>query len=551
MLRRLVAASFGVALCVMNASAQDLTGTWAGGTNATGRWLFAVARITRDAGGLHGSFEVAGAQAAGLPVEEIAMDSGGVRFRVRTPLGVMGFDGALRDDVMNGPLTGAAPNATLHLVRVAQPPAAQADSAVGAYDLGGNRQLLLTYRAFGLLTGIVFERRGDREFLRRAFYAIPSGPDRYVTSGSIVEAVRRDETLTLERGSGGAVIGIRWSGSNAPASRARRVAGPRQANVGFDGPAGHIAGTLFLPDGAGPHPAVVLVGGSGPTGRDANVLRAREFLGLGHAVLMWDKRGVGETDGSYMTAGFDDLAADAASALEFIRTRPEIDASRVGMTGHSQGGWIAPLAAVRAGVPPAWLVITSGGPIPPAEQEAWRAATQTRAAGGSDAEAQAAEAFMRRKWQYAFIGDDWDGYLAEARRARGAGWGEIVDPILVEDTLAWAFMRSLRGFEPMAAPARLTMPVLVLFGDRDDQQPEDRSRTAWEEAFRRSRNARHRIVTIPGATHALWLGDGNPRPLDSTPTEMIGRWLAGLGSGEEVRRREQDEMRPGNPGRAR
>jgi pimeloyl-ACP methyl ester carboxylesterase len=456
------------------------------------------------------------------------MTDGRVRFRVRTPLGVFGFDGTLRDDVLDGTVSGAAPAAALHLVRVARPPAGQSAAAVGTYDLGGSRELLLTYRAFGLLTGIVLERRGEREVVQRAFYAIPTGPDRYVTSGSIVQSLRRDETLTLERSASGSVTGIRWSGSNAPAGRARPTGGPRQLAVGFEGPAGHIAGTLFLPEGAGPHPAVVLVGGSGPTSKDANALRARQFLKLGLAVLTWDKRGVGETAGSYLAAGFSDLADDAASALAFLRRRPEIDASRVGMTGHSQGGWIAPLAAVGAGTPPAWLIITSGGPIAPAEQEAWRAATQARAGGVSDAGADAAEAFMRRKWRYAFDGEDWDGYLADAVRARGAPWGEIVDPIFVQDPLAWAFFRSLRDFDPMDAAARLTMPVLVVLGDRDDEQPVERSRAAWEEAFRRSGNADHRIVTIPGGTHALWLGEGNPRPIDPRPTELIGRWLAGL-----------------------
>jgi len=523
MVFRTLAASLGVALCFVNASAQDLAGTWVGGTNATGRWLFIQARFTE---GARGSLEVAGARAGGLPIETITADGDRVRFRVRTPLGVMSFEGGLRDDVIDGDLTGAAPGAKLHLMRVRSPAAAQGDAAVGVYDLGKNQRLLLTYRAFGLLTGVVLERRDEREFVRRAFYAVPDGPDRYVTSGSIVETIRRNETLELERGRDGTATGLRWSGAGAPASRARRADGPRQVAVRFDGPAGHIAGTLFLPDGAKPHPAVVLVSGSGPTGRDANLLRAREFLRLGYAVLTWDKRGIGETDGSYMNAGYDDFAADAASALAFLRSRPEIDASRVGMTGHSEGGWVAPLAAVRAATPPAWLVITSGGPIPPDEQEAWRAYTQARAAGASETEARAAEAFMRRKWQYAFTGSDWEGYLADALRARSAAWGEIVDPVFVPDSLAWAFMRSVRGFDPMASASRLTMPVLVLFGDHDEEEPADVTRGLWEEAFRRSANADHEIVTIPSASHSLWLGSGNPRPLVSTPTEIIGRWLA-------------------------
>lgn len=527
----LTAAAVGVtfAVAVVPAPAQNLTGTWAGGTNATGRWLFVVARFQDGPDGLRGTLDVAGAQAAGLPLEAVTHDGSTVGFRVRTPLGPMTFAGALDDDVMDGGIAGAAPDARLHLVRVADVPASQADAAVGTYDLGRGRSLVLTYGASGMLTGFVFERQGDGEIIRRAFYAIPGGDDRYVTSGSILAEVRRDETLTLERTADGAVEEIRWEGRNAVAGRARRMDGPRQVAVGFEGPAGRIAGTLFLPAGAGPHPAVVLVSGSGPTGRDANLIRAREFLRLGQAVLTCDKRGVGETDGSYFLAGFDDLAADAAAGLAYLRTRPDIDASRVGITGHSQGGWIAPLAAVRAEVPPAWLVVTSGGPIAPAEQEAWRAATQTRESGGSDDDARAAEAFMRRKWAYAFTGQDWDGYLQAALQARGASWGGIVDPLFVPDSLGWAFMRALRDFDPMAAPRALRMPVLVIFGDRDDEQPVEQSRAAWETAFRESGHARHRIVTIPGGTHALWLGAGSPRPLVSEATDIIRDWLEDLG----------------------
>jgi dienelactone hydrolase len=529
MLRALVAASLGVALQAVNAPAQQLAGTWAGGTNATGRWQFVEVRVWEGPGGPIGSLEVPGAQAAGLPIEALSVAGDRARFRVRTPLGVMSFDGTLRGDVLDGALGGAAPGATLHLVRAPRPPSAQSDAAVGLYDLGHGQQLLLTARAFGLLTGLVFERRGGEESIRRGFYAIPQGPDRYVTSGSIVEAVRRDESLTLERDPRGAVVAVRWSGRQAPADRAARLTSAPQGSVEFRGPAGRIVGTLFLPAGPGPHPAVVVVSGSGPTGRDANVLRAREFVRLGVAALTWDKRGVGETDGTYMTAGFDELAADADAALAFLRTRPEIDAARVGMTGHSQGGWVAPLAAVRAPAPPAWVVITSGGPIAPAEQEAWRAKTQARAAGGSEADAAAAAAFMQRKWRYALTGEDWDGYLADAQRAQAAPWGAIVDPVLVKDSLAWAFMRSLARFDPMAAPGQLTMPLLVLFGEHDEEEPADRSRAAWEAAFRRSGNDDHRIVLIPGATHSLWLGDGNPRPLVSAPTDSIGRWLADHG----------------------
>jgi pimeloyl-ACP methyl ester carboxylesterase len=135
---------------------------------------------------------------------------------------------------------------------------------------------------------------------------------------------------------------------------------------------------------------------------------------------------------------------------------------------------------------------------------------------------------MRRKWAFAFTGDDWDGYIAAAMEARTAPWGAIVDPLFSPDSLGWAFMRSLRDFEPIASASRLSLPVLVVFGELDDEQPVERSRAAWEAAFRESGNERHRIVTIPGATHSLWFGAGNPRPIVGEPTELIGAWLQEL-----------------------
>ncbi len=325
----------------------------------------------------------------------------------------------------------------------------------------------------------------------------------------MVTALRRDELLLLERDPQGRVARVRWVGAPGGDATAPRIAGPAQEAVRFGGPSGSVTGTLLWPEGAGPFPAVLLVAGSGPTSRDNVYLRAREFVRLGVAPLTLDRRGVGETEGDYFTATLEDAAGDAAAGLAYLQSRLNVEASRVGLAGHSQGVWVASLAAARAARPPAWLILTSGGPVHPAEQEAWRAAA----------------AFMRRKWEFAFTGADWPGYLAAARAAMGVPWAGVVRPLLVADSAAWAFMRSTRDFDPLGAAAALTMPVLVLFGDADDQQPVERARERWLEAFGRSGHTEHEIVTLPGAGHSLWFGGGSPTPLFSAPTEAIRRWL--------------------------
>ncbi len=526
MARSSLAALAVVALLASRASAQELSGTWAGGSNATGRWLYVQSVIAGGPEGLRGTLDVPGAQAAGLILDGLRIEGGRVQFRVATPIGAMTFDGTLQDDVIDGTLAGAPAPAGLHLVRLFRPAPAQAAAAVGVYDLDRQQQLLVTYRPFGQLAGVVLERVGGREVVRRQFFLLPVGENRYMTSGSVVPAVRRDEQLALARDAAGAVTSIAWVVPGGASRTATRVAGLRQRVAEFRGRGGRITGTLFLPEGQGPFPAVVLVGGSGPTTRDPFVLRAREFGRLGYAALVYDKRGTGETEGRYFTATFDTLAADAGAALDWLRGQPDIDGARVGMEGHSQGGWIAPLAAARASVPPKWLVVTSGGPVLPVDQEAWRAATQSRAAGASEEEAAQAAAFMRTKWRFGFTGAGWEAYIAAARQAAAARWGGVVAPILVDDPEAWAFIRGLRDFDPGASVRLLTMPVLVLFGDRDDEEPADTTRARWLDAFRQSGHTDHQIVTIPGGTHALWLGAGDPVPIVTAPTEAIGRWLA-------------------------
>jgi uncharacterized protein len=117
MQRHTLAVLAGVSLCAVNARGQDLAGVWAGGTNATGHWYYAQARLTNSGG----TFEVVGADAAGLPVEGLVRDGAHVQFRVRTPLGVMRFDGSLEGDVLAGTLAGAAPGAEMLLMRTPAP----------------------------------------------------------------------------------------------------------------------------------------------------------------------------------------------------------------------------------------------------------------------------------------------------------------------------------------------------------------------------------------------------------------------------------------------
>jgi len=129
-----------------------------------------------------------------------------------------------------------------------------------------------------------------------------------------------------------------------------------------------LAFSLDLPAGTGPFPAVVLGHGSGHVTRDQLGWLSSRFTQLGFAVLRYDKRGVGESTGTYSNVGVSNspamipaLADDVAAGVRFLRTRPEIDPKKIGLAGNSQAGWILPHAARTLG--DAAFVVILAGPV--------------------------------------------------------------------------------------------------------------------------------------------------------------------------------------------
>lgn len=118
--------------------------------------------------------------------------------------------------------------------------------------------------------------------------------------------------------------------------------------VRFESRGAKLAGTLSLPSGEGPHPALVWVHGSGPDTRDATAPFFTGLLERRFAVFAYDKRGAGESEGVCCPLDFDLLADDVLAAVDALRSRDEIDDDQIGLLALSQGGWIAPLAATKS-----------------------------------------------------------------------------------------------------------------------------------------------------------------------------------------------------------
>jgi uncharacterized protein len=140
---------------------------------------------------------------------------------------------------------------------------------------------------------------------------------------------------------------------NADAPSGPSTAGPIDT---FPSGGIRLAYTLDLPTGTGPFPAIVMGHGSGTVTRHQGSSLARPLVDAGFAVLRYDKRGVGDSEGVYEIAGnvanservFSILAGDMLAGVEFLKTRRDVDPARIGLFGVSQAGWIIPLAASRS-----------------------------------------------------------------------------------------------------------------------------------------------------------------------------------------------------------
>lgn len=116
----------------------------------------------------------------------------------------------------------------------------------------------------------------------------------------------------------------------------------------------NLAGTLTIPEGKGPFPAVILISGSGPQNRDEEIMGHKPFLVIadyltrnGIAVLRYDDRGVGESEGDFQKATTSDFAFDAQSAYIYLKKQKKIDKNKIGIIGHSEGGMIAQIIAAN------------------------------------------------------------------------------------------------------------------------------------------------------------------------------------------------------------
>ena len=278
-----------------------------------------------------------------------------------------------------------------------------------------------------------------------------------------------------------------------------------------------LSGTLFIPSGKGPRPAVVFVHGDGPDTRESYRFFADLFARRGVAALIYDKRGAGASTGDWRQSRFNDLADDALAGVQLLRSRDDINPTQIGLWGGSQGGWIAPLAASRS-KDVTFLIIKSGPAVGPAQLATYKSVTRVRNAGFSPEVIQQVTALMNLQFDILRTGKGWDKLEAEVQKVRNESWYRYVAVMRYSTwDSTWMHYGEDIDFNPVPIFGKLNIPVLSLLGEVDVETPV-RETVATLERIKKERSKDLTVIVFPGADHQIEL----PRQAKNRPRYAPG-----------------------------
>jgi pimeloyl-ACP methyl ester carboxylesterase len=313
-----------------------------------------------------------------------------------------------------------------------------------------------------------------------------------------------EATIIFVKDTHGTVIGLRMKTADGKESFCAKIPLGQQ-EVTFRNGDAILAGTLFVPPGPGPHPAIILLHGSGPLTRYSFGPYPHFFTSLGLAVLIYDKRGSGGSSGPFMTESSyypNDFTNDAVAAFQFLQGRSEIDPKMIGLWGSSEGGMLTTQVAARNG-PVAFVIDSSGFMMPLVEQLLYKVRAQLQAKGFSAHDVLEAEAYQKQKLQVERTGEGYEQSEELRERAKGKKWFFLFsdDPTSLGD-MRWQWSH-VYYFDPLPALKKVKCPVLGVFGAFDVYTDPHSAAANLRNTLISAGN--HKVTTkiFPNANHAL------------------------------------------------
>ncbi len=460
---RIVSALLFACAAAASVPAHPLEGSWIGWA-----WLGDAGdlplrvHVSTDHNGLSARFDSPAQRSYGVAVETVdwsppVLDlswtsTGGAAISLR---------GTVAEDAWSGTITWGKYEGTFDLVRsprdIATVDPADYAGAAGFYERAPLDVIELRARPWGEL--VFRETRTGR--IRTM---IPVGGDSFFIGSGLYFPRSPEAELKLVRDGNGDIVSLVEMDASGVERSADRVVLASEP-LTFEGANGSLLqGTLLLPPGE-KLPAVVMLGGSSWESRSDLDFYARNFASMGFAVLSYDKRGYGESEGEQIVH-FSTTARDATAAIAALEQHPRIDASRTGIVAMSRGGWYGPLATAHSSAVD-FLVLLVPPAVSPAAQETWSRLEEMRQDGFDAETLLLAENYLDVMWKWRGSSEQWDRYKSlHEQLVAVAAPDYLLGPATADESeWAWSDMNGL--FDPCQTLGMIDVPILAIFGERD------------------------------------------------------------------------------------
>lgn len=312
-----------------------------------------------------------------------------------------------------------------------------------------------------------------------------------------------------------------------------------------------LGGTLTMPESGGPFAAVLLITGSGPQNRDEELFGHKPFLVLadyltrqGIAVLRVDDRGIGESTGNFAASTSKDFESDVLSGVEYLKGRKEINPKEIGLIGHSEGGMIAPMAAVDSR-DVAFIVLMAGPGITGAQIIITQTEAIQKLMGVPEDKIE--QALETDKKMYNIILQDKDSVktAAELKQAFEESYNKMSDEQKKEagdpqvafkgllNRIMSPWFRYFIAYDPYPVLKKVKCPVLAINGSKDVQVLPEINLSAIKKALTDGGNKNFEVKELPGLNHLFQTADtGLPteygkieETISPVALKTIGDWI--------------------------
>ena len=272
-----------------------------------------------------------------------------------------------------------------------------------------------------------------------------------------------------------------------------------------------LAGTLSLPKKEGRYPVAIIISGSGPQNRDGDMfghkpylLIADELTKSGIAVLRFDDRGVGKSGGTVASTSISTTINDVTAALNYLKTRKEVEPKKIGLIGHSIGGIVAPkLASENKDV--SWVIMLAGPGMNGDELMLLQKATYERMLGIDEKQIGVGQQLLGGAYKIIRSGLD----TSLLKDSLDAYFRRQPEMLMMPEEQRKALIGQITGSEVLSllqtTPAeylkKVKVPVLALNGSKDFQVPAKANLAAIKTAIESGGNKKLKTVELENLNH--------------------------------------------------